>query len=82
VGLWGFFGFPIDAAATAGKDGVPMELLRKTFWIVVFLFATLCFVVLFEKGPDNFLPNVKKQVTEFTDFLVKTFNEQVNPKKK
>ncbi len=59
-----------------------MDLLRKTFWIVLFLFATLCFVVLFEKGSDHFIPNVKKQVTEFSDFLVKTFNEQVHPQKK
>lgn len=58
-----------------------MDLLRKTFWFLLFLFATLCFVVLFEKGPDHFIPNVQKQFEECRQFVVKTVQEQLHPKK-
>lgn len=59
-----------------------MDLIRKIFWTAVFLFLTLCFVVLFEKGPNNFASNVQKQVSEFTDFVVKTFQDQTKALKK
>ena len=43
-----------------------MALLRKIFWLAIFVISTLCFVVLFEKGPTHFLPNLQKQVSEFS----------------
>ena len=54
-----------------------MALLRKLFWVALFVIATLSFVVLFEKGPQNFIPNLQKQIEEFT----KTVKEQINPPK-
>jgi hypothetical protein len=43
-----------------------MALIRKIFWLALFLFSTLCFVVLFEKGPDHFVSNFQKQVETLT----------------
>ena len=43
-----------------------MALIRKIFWIALFLFSTLCFVVLFEKGPDHFVTNLQKQIETLT----------------
>lgn len=60
----------------------PMDLLRKIFWLFLFLVATLCFVVLFEKGPANFVPNVQKQFGEVVQFVEKTVQEQLHPAKK
>lgn len=55
-----------------------MALLRKLFWIATFLISTLCFVVLFEHGPDNFSANLRKQVQEFAKFV----DGQIHPEKK
>lgn len=55
-----------------------MELLRKLFWFAVFLLSTLCFVVLFEKGTTNFVPNLQKQIQE----VVQVVKEQIAPAKK
>jgi len=54
-----------------------MAVLRKLFWFAFFLLATLSFVVLFEKGPDNFLPNLQKQAEE----VVQAVKDQVSPAK-
>ena len=59
-------GFPIDGEVRAITLGNAMGLIRNIFWLVLFLFATLCFVVLFEKGTAHFVPNVQKQIVEFT----------------
>jgi hypothetical protein len=37
-------------------------LIRKLFWVALFLVATFCFIVLFEHGTQNFRENAK---TEF-----------------
>ena len=52
-----------------------MALLRKIFWLAVFVIATLCFVVLFETGTTNFVPNVQKQIGEFSQVV----KEQLAP---
>ena len=54
-----------------------MGLLRKIFWIAIFLISMFCFIVLFEKGTKDFVPNVKKQIEGFTKFL----REQIDPPK-
>ena len=54
-----------------------MALLRKIFWLAIFVVATLCFVVLFEKGTSNFVPNIQKQALEFSQ----TVKEQIVPQK-
>ena len=58
-----------------------MDLLRKIFWFLLFLVATLCFVVLFENGPVNFVPNVQKQFSETVRLIEKTVGDQLHPKK-
>ena len=52
-----------------------MALIRNIFWLAVFVISTLCFVVLFEKGTYNFVPNVQTQVGEFA----KAVQEQLVP---
>jgi len=54
-----------------------MAFIRNIFWLAVFLLSTLSFVVLFEKGPTNFVPNVKTQVEDFRKAVV----EELNPPK-
>ena len=46
-----------------------MALIRKLFWIVVFLISTLGFVVLFEHGPTNFADNFMKQAEALQSFV-------------
>ena len=46
-----------------------MALFRKIFWLAVFVFSTLCFVVLFEKGPDHFVSNLQKQIETVTQYV-------------
>ncbi len=41
-----------------------MALLRKLFWVAVFVASTLSFLVLFENGPKDFSKNFMGQVTE------------------
>ena len=45
-----------------------MSLLRGLFWLVLFLFFTFCFVVLFEYGTHDFTNGFKKEFER-----VKTF---------
>ncbi|MEI8233623.1 MAG: hypothetical protein WCH57_02935 [Verrucomicrobiota bacterium] len=54
-----------------------MALFRKIFWLAVFVFSTLCFVVLFEKGPDHFVANLRKQIETVTRFV----QDQIKPAK-
>lgn len=54
-----------------------MALIRKLFWVVVFVISTLCFIVLFEHGPENFSANFSKQFAEFR----KMVDEQIHPPK-
>lgn len=54
-----------------------MALIRNIFWLAVFLLSTLSFVVLFEKGTTNFVPNVKTQIEEFRKAVV----NEINPPK-
>ena len=54
-----------------------MALFRKIFWVVVFMIATLSFIVLFEHGPEKFGANLGKQIEEIRKFV----DEQMHPKK-
>jgi len=58
-----------------------MGLIRKLFWLALFVFATLCFVVLFEKGTANFVPNVQKQAIELSRAVQEQFASPSTPKK-
>jgi len=45
-----------------------MSLLRGLFWLVLFVFFTFCFVVLFEYGTRDFTSGFQKELER-----VKTF---------
>ena len=54
-----------------------MALIRGLFWLVLFLFFTFCFIVLFEYGTHDFATGFQKEFER-----VKNFAEQtVKPKK-
>jgi len=38
-----------------------MALIRTLFWVVLFVFFTFSFVVLFEYGTHDFVPGFKKE---------------------
>lgn len=48
-----------------------MSLLRGLFWLVLFVFFTFCFVVLFEYGTHDFTSGFKKEFER-----VKTFAKE------
>ncbi|MDD5351489.1 MAG: hypothetical protein PHQ12_14855 [Chthoniobacteraceae bacterium] len=46
-----------------------MALIRKIFWFAVFVFSTLCFVVLFESGSNHFAANLQKRLGDVTQVV-------------
>ena len=52
-----------------------MSLLRSAFWIVLFLFFTLCFLVVFEYGIHDFQDGFKKE-SERVKTYVMHFNDK------
>jgi len=46
-----------------------MALIRSLFFVALFIFSTLCFVVLFEHGPMNFSKNLQVEVQYFQKFI-------------
>jgi hypothetical protein len=59
-----------------------MALLRGLFWLVLFLFFTFCFVVLFEYGTRDFTIGFQKEFERVKTFVVKkTQQVQKKPKK-
>lgn len=54
-----------------------MALLRKLFWVAIFLISTLSFIVLFEHGTHDFVPHLQKQIEE----LSKAAKDQISPPK-
>ena len=55
-----------------------MGLLRTLFWFALFVFFTFCFVVLFEYGPNDFVPGFQKEFQRVTNFV----QEAAQPAKK
>lgn len=53
-----------------------MSLLRGAFWIVLFLFFTFCFLVVFEYGIHDFQSGFK---TEFARVKVYVMQEKAKP---
>lgn len=62
---------------------LPMSLIRGLFWIVLFLFFTFCFVVLFEYGTHDFTNGFQKEFARLKAFVVKqtTDDKSQKPKK-
>jgi hypothetical protein len=54
-----------------------MSLLRGLFWLVLFVFFTFCFIVLFEYGTHDFTSGFKTEM----DKVVKYAQEMQKPAK-
>jgi len=48
-----------------------MSLLRGIFWVVLFVFFTFCFVVLFEYGTHDFTNGFQKEFGRVKTFVMK-----------
>lgn len=46
-----------------------MSLIRTLFWVVLFVFFTFCFVVLFEYGTHDFTSGFKKEFARLEAFV-------------
>ncbi|MEO8438594.1 MAG: hypothetical protein ABI540_00065 [Spartobacteria bacterium] len=55
-----------------------MGLLRNLFWLLLFVFFTFCFVVLFEYGPSEFVPGFQKEFDRASHFV----QDAIHPDKK
>ena len=58
-----------------------MSLIRGLFWLVLFIFFTFSFVVLFEYGPNNFVNGFQKEFARVKSFVVKQTEKIQKPKK-
>jgi hypothetical protein len=71
--LTGALTCPIACSTVRG-----MSLIRGLFWLVLFVFFTFCFVVLFEYGTHDFTNGFKKEFDRAKTFVV----EKVSSEKK
>ena len=46
-----------------------MGLIRSLFWVLLFVFFTFCFVVLFEHGTHDFVPGFKYEFSRAQKFV-------------
>lgn len=44
-------------------------VIRSLFWFVLFVFFTFSFVVLFEYGPNDFVPGFKKEFQHVAELV-------------
>ena len=58
-----------------------MSLLRGLFWLVLFLFFTFCFVVLFEYGTHDFSNGFKKEFERVKSFAKQAAQPSPKPAK-
>ena len=58
-----------------------MSLLRGLFWLVLFVFFTFCFVVLFEYGTHDFVGGFKQEFERAKTFAKETAKPTPKPKK-
>jgi hypothetical protein len=59
-----------------------MSLLRGLFWIVLFIFFTFCFVVLFEYGTHDFATGFQKEFNRIKTFVTKQVGKTEKQEKK
>jgi len=59
-----------------------MSLLRGLFWIVLFVFFTFCFVVLFEYGSHDFTAGFQKEFSRVKSFVMKQVGKAEKESKK
>lgn len=55
-----------------------MGLLRSLFWLVLFVFFTFCFLVLFEYGPSEFGTGFQKEGQRVENWV----DQKIHPGKK
>ena len=58
-----------------------MSLLRGLFWLVLFVFFTFCFVVLFEYGTHDFGNGFKQEIERVKTFAKESAKPSQKPKK-
>ena len=58
-----------------------MALLRGLFWIILFVFFTFCFVVLFEYGTHDFVTGFQKEFERVKAFSMQASKPAPPPKK-
>lgn len=58
-----------------------MSLLRGLFWLVLFVFFTFCFVVLFEYGTHDFTSGFQKEGQRLITFAKEAGKPTPKPKK-
>ena len=58
-----------------------MSLLRGLFWLVLFVFFTFCFVVLFEYGTHDFAGGFQKEFERVKTFAREAGKPPAKPKK-
>ena len=59
-----------------------MALIRTLFWVVLFIFFTFCFVVLFEYGTHDFAFGFKKEAERVQTFVKDAIKSGDKDKKK
>ena len=57
-----------------------MSLLRGIFWVILFVFFTFCFVVLFEYGTHDFTNGFQKEFSRVKTFVMNHVGKE-KPKK-
>lgn len=53
-----------------------MSLIRGLFWLVLFVFFTFCFVVLFEYGTHDFANGFKTEFERAKHFVVENIKQE------
>ena len=57
-----------------------MSVIRGLFWLVLFVFFTFCFVVLFEYGTHDFTNGFKTEFERAKTFVVEKFKPEKKKK--
>jgi hypothetical protein len=58
-----------------------MALLRGLFWLVLFVFFTFCFVVLFEYGTHDFVTGFQKEFEKVKTYAMEATSKSANKDK-
>ena len=58
-----------------------MALIRTLFWVLLFVFFTFCFVVLFEYGTHDFSDGFKKEYARIEAFVKQAISKAPEKKK-
>jgi hypothetical protein len=59
-----------------------MSLVRGLFWLILFIFFTFCFVVLFEYGTHDFSTGFQKEFNRIKTFVMTQVGKEKKQEKK